>query len=727
MPLRPEDPALRPPGESGPYGDARARELATLRETVRVFELIAAHNEMIAEQYRQLGRSRFFPLAVLLLKVDNVAERFLRRRLGHVPAPQLPSADEIVAREGGVAKESATPLDDPHAQRAGPGRLATVVKGYRLLRHSLAVLGRGHSGAGPSSQYEANPYGQWTETFVQMDDALRNRLLRRVGLIGHQPLVSIVMATYNTDHGFLEKAIESVLAQIYGNFELLVSDDCSPDPGVRRLVERYAARDRRVRLITRPENGGISAATNSAITEAKGEWVTFMDHDDTIVEHALLHVVLAINARPSVALIYSDEDKINEREQLFMPYFKSDFDPLLLLGQNYVCHLTSVRRDLIERVGPLRTEFDGAQDWDLVMRVSEVVAREDIVHIPHVLYHWRSHGGSTSKTSAAKPWALDAGRRAVADALARRGVRAHVAEVAGTGFAEVRFSLPETAPKVSVIVPTRDGALLERCVDSVLERTVYPDYEVVIIDNGSVKPSRLQYFEGVDDRVRVLRDESPFNYSALHNRAVPQCRGDVLLLLNDDTEVLEGDWLEAMVAQLLQPGVGAVGAKLLYPDGRIQHAGVVLGPNALAGHAGQFRSSRDKGYFGRLALASEFQACTAACLAVRRTTWDRLGGFDEDLRVAWNDIDFCLRVRAGGEQVTYTPRAQLIHHESLSRGSDQSGPAFARFMEEIQQMRDRWGLEILRDPYYNPNLSLGHAMFELAYPPRVSPWYTGIE
>ena len=720
MPLLPEDAAPGAGGDPALVGADHAAELVRLRETVRVFELTSAHNEMVAEQYRQLGRSRLFPLAVLLLKVDNVLERRLRRALGRTPAPAAPRPGDALSPGADLPESSGAPARGP---RVGP----TLAKGARLLAHSLAVLTRGSGVAGPAGQYEADPYAQWTEAFTRIDDEARERLHRRLALLTSRPRLSVVMAAYNTRADFLEKAIESVLAQIYPDFELVIADDASPDATVREVIARYAARDERVRLVTRPQNGGISAATNSAIAAATGEWLVFMDHDDTLEEYALLHVVLAMAEHPAGVLFYSDEDKIDERDRLFMPYFKSDFDPLLLLGQNYVCHLTTVRRDLVEGLGGLRSEFDGAQDWDLVLRVAETVAREAIVHVPLVLYHWRSHEGSTSRSSQAKPWALDAGRRCVAAALERRGVDADVAEVEGTGFAEVRFALPATAPLVSIMIPTRDGKYLERCLESLLGATTYPNVEVVVIDNGSVQRSTADLLARLGDRVRVVRDDSEFNYSALHNRAVPATRGEVLVLLNDDTEVLDGGWLEAMVAQLLQPGVGAVGAKLVYPDGRIQHAGVLLGPNALAGHVGQFRSRHDKGYFGRTALASEFQACTAACLAVRRETWERLGGLDENLRVAFNDIDFCLRIQEGGERVTYTPRAELVHHESVSRGHDQSGPNFVRFMGEVLWMRDRWGLQIIHDPYYNPNLSRGHALFELAYPPRVSPWYTGIE
>ena len=394
---------------------------------------------------------------------------------------------------------------------------------------------------------------------------MRNHLKRRIELINPRPLMSIVMASYNPDHRFFKEAIDSVLDQYYENFELLIADDCSPDAEVRAIVETYAKKDSRVRLVRRETNGGISAATNSAIAQATGDWLVFMDHDDTLVPHALLHVVLAIQEHPQATLIYSDEDKINEANEPFTPYFKSDFDPLLLLGQNYVSHLTTIRRDLVAEVGGLRSEFDGSQDWDLVLRVTERVPRSSIIHIPHVLYHWRSHAGSTSLATEAKPWAVDAGRRAVADALERRGVKGEVRRVPGSGFNRVVFALPENPPLVSVLIPTRDGKYLADCLQSLLDKTTYPNFEVVVIDNGSVKPFTQAMFHVLSDKITVVRDDSPFNYSALHNRAVPSCEGDILLLLNDDTEIIDGDWMTHMVAQLLQPGVGAVGAKLALP------------------------------------------------------------------------------------------------------------------------------------------------------------------
>ena len=712
-----EDDSGAPISQTHQAHTLRANEVTVLREMNKVYELESAHNQHIAAQFRPITASRWYPLMILIIKATNVLENGVRRRLGRAPLQAGPTAAPAPA-----------PAPAPSVRVAGKWeiRFDLLKRGTRLFIHALKVLIKGNSGR-QSPRLEANGYAAWVLQYRAMTDENRGHLRRRLVLMENRPTFSIVMATYNTDHAFLREAIDSVLAQIYPNFELIIADDCSPDAAVRAIVAEYAARDERVKLVTRETNGNISAATNSAIAQATGDWLVFMDHDDTIVEYALLHVALAIEEHPNATLLYSDEDKLNEAHEVFMPYFKSDFDPLLLLGQNYVCHLTTVRRALVNELGGLRSEFDGAQDWDMVLRVSEIVDRSTIIHIPHVLYHWRSHIGSTSQTSEAKPWALTAGRRAVADALARRGVSGDVREVAGTGFADVFFDLPAEPPLVSIMIPTRDGVYLEDCVRSVLADTTYPAFEIVIIDNGSVKPETLAFFDSLDERVTVVRDDRPFNYSALHNGAVSACRGEVLCLLNDDTTVITPDWLSAMVAQLWQPGVGLVGAKLIYPDGRVQHAGVILGPQGLATHVNQFHDKTDHGYFGRTSLASEFQACTAACIVVRRSTWDEVGGLDEALQVAFNDIDFCLRVQRTGLKVTYTPHAQLVHYESVSRGLDTEGEKYRRFMREILMIRDRWGLEIARDPYYNPNLALQHGAFQLAYPPRTSPWYTGIE
>src|ERR1035437_4745725 len=478
----------------------RSNEVTVLREIVKIYELEAANNEIVAAQFREITDSRLYPLAVLVLKVSNVVERWVRRRLhrppmvsqfaGPPPAPTpepapIPPIDPRLILVGLEEEE----FDDANLPMVGSEeieiipqkprspRMIKLQRGWVILKHSIKVAIIGNGKGRTSPRLEANPYFAWTLAYRLENEDVRNHLKRRIALINPQPLMSIVMASYNPDHRFFREAIDSVLDQYYENFELLIADDCSPDAEVRAIVEEYATKDSRVRLVRREANGGISAATNSAIGAATGDWLVFMDHDDTLVPHALLHVILSIQEHPQATLIYSDEDKINEANEPFTPYFKSDFDPLLLLGQNYVSHLTTVRRDLVAAVGGLRTEFDGSQDWDLVLRITERVGRNTIFHIPHVLYHWRSHAGSTSLATAAKPWALDAGRRAVADALDRRGVKGEVRRLPGSGFNRVIYELPENPPLVSVLIPTRDGKYLGDCLQSLLDKTTYPNLD----------------------------------------------------------------------------------------------------------------------------------------------------------------------------------------------------------------------------------------------------------
>jgi GT2 family glycosyltransferase len=427
---------------------------------------------------------------------------------------------------------------------------------------------------------------------------------------------------------------------------------------------------------------------------------------------------LALAGRPEVGMLYTDEDKIDVDGHRQAPYFKPDFDPLLLLGQNYLGHLIFYRHDLVKEVGGYRVGFEGSQDWDLSLRVSELLSAEQVVHLPRVLYHWRAHPGSTAGAMSAKPYATLAGRRAVVDHLARQRQSGDVITNPATGWHRIKWHLPSQAPKVSIIVPTRDGRLLSRCLDSVFRLTAYPNYEIVVIDNGSLGRGTLDYLRAQEHLVRVIRDERPFNYSALNNFAASRSDGDVLCLLNDDCEVTSTEWLDELVGQLSQDGVGAVGAKLLYPDGRIQHAGVVLGLDGVAGHVHRLSDRMASGHGGRLHLAQSFSAVTAACMVVRREAWEQVGGLDaENLPVAFNDVDLCLRIREAGWRIVWSPFAEMIHHESVTRGED-TGDKAERFARECAYMKTRWDKELRCDPAYNPNLSLQSEGWELAFPPR---------
>lgn len=531
------------------------------------------------------------------------------------------------------------------------------------------------------------------------------------------PRISVIVPTYETDPAHLRAAIDSVLEQSYPHVELCIADDASKNPEVRRILGDYAAKSPRVRVHYRSENGHICRASNDALALVTGQYVALLDHDDLLAEHALLRVARAIQEHPEAILFYGDEDKLGADGARREPHFKSQFNPDLLLSQAYMGHLVVARASEVCAVGGFRPGFEGSQDHDLLLRLSERCEREEIVHIPFVLYHWRKSEGSTAERPDAKSYAADAGRRAVQEALERRGQTAEVehAPLVPHGY-RVRFSLPSSPPLVSLIIPTRDAPeLLRLSVGSLLERTSYPNFELVIIDNGSVLPETFAYFDAAkeDARVRVARDDRPFNYSALNNRGAREARGELLALLNNDVEIIHGDWLDEMVSHALRPEIGCVGAKLLYPDDRIQHAGVITGIGGVAGHAHKYLHKDEHGYHSRLRLTHNLSAVTAACMLVRRSIFEQVGGLDEELAVAFNDVDFCLKVRAAGYRNLFTPYAVLYHHESATRGKEESDAAQERHAREARLMKERWGHTLRQDPYYSPHLSLEHEDFSV--------------
>ena len=529
-------------------------------------------------------------------------------------------------------------------------------------------------------------------------------------------LVSVVMPTYNTREDLLRAAIESVLHQVYPHWELCIADDASTQPHVRHVIEEYAGRDSRIKACFRTRNGHIAAASNSALELATGEFAAFLDHDDALHPLALHYVAEAINRHPGCELLYSDEDKLGQDGIRRDPYFKCDLNPELLLAHNLICHLATYRLQRLREVGGLREGYEGAQDYDLALRMIDRVGPGKVVHIPHVLYHWRIGEGSTALSTDEKPYAQIAAQKGIADHLARCGLRGRVVNAPeAPGMNRVVFDLPALVPKVTIIVPTRDRLdLLRMCVESVLSRTTYPDYELLIVDNGSVEPATLQFLRQLPaGHCRVIRDESPFNFAALNNLAARAARGEFLCLLNNDIEVLTPEWLEEMMRFGLQEGVGAVGARLWFPDGRLQHGGVILGIGGVAGHSHKGLPRGNSGYFGRAVLHHRVSAVTAACLLVRKSTYLSVGGLDEKLQVAFNDIDFCLRVREEGLHNVWTPYAELIHHESATRGYETTPEKKSRFEGEVRLMQARWRDALLHDPAYSVNLSLEHEDFSL--------------
>jgi glycosyltransferase involved in cell wall biosynthesis len=543
---------------------------------------------------------------------------------------------------------------------------------------------------------------------------------RTVPPAGERPLFSVVVPVYRPPLWALVRCVASVLDQEFPSFELCLCDDGSADEELTRCLGQAAALDPRVRVTARASNCGISAATNAAIGISTGEFVVFLDNDDELTPHALRSIAAAIRAEPSVDLLYSDEDKIDVWGRLHTPAFKPGWSPDTLLSCAYMCHLLVVRASLVAALGGLRSDYDGSQDYDLMLRASE--RARDIVHVPDVLYHWRTMPSSAASGDAAvKPWAYEAGRRALVDAMERRGEPAEVAgDAAILGTYRVRRLVPAGLHRVSVIVPFRDEpSLLTQCVDSVLEAPGFDDIELCLIDNGSVLPETRVLLDELasDPRVVLLEEPGPFNWSALNNAAVAHASGDLLLFMNNDVEATTAGWMGAMVEHAQRPGIGAVGARLLYPNRTIQHAGIVLGMGGIAAHVLQDLPEDLTGYLNWAFMVRNCLAVTGACLMTRREVFDELCGFAEDLPIAFNDVDFCMRIAESGRFVVYTPFAELVHHESRTRGHADDAVEFPRFLH-------RWRTKLAAgDPYYHPSLTLWRQHCTLATPEEEEKWH----
>jgi glycosyltransferase involved in cell wall biosynthesis len=541
-------------------------------------------------------------------------------------------------------------------------------------------------------------------------------------------LVSILLPTYNTPETWLRRCLDSVLAQTWSNWELCVADDASTEPQVRAVLQEYAARDHRIRVVWRERNGHISATSNSALALARGEWVALLDHDDELHPAALAIMLEACSRHPEWQMAYSDEDKIDDEGRRYDPYFKPDWNYDLLLGQNCISHLGVYRRELLHAVGGFREGLEGSQDWDLALRCCERLAPGQVGHVPVVLYHWRAVEGSTARGISQKDYAHAAGRRALSEHLARLGERAEVLDIDGApGMFRIHRLLPDALPRVSIVIPTRDqAALLRQCVESILQRSTYANYEIVLVDNQSSEPEALACLQELSThpRVRVLEHDHPFNYSTINNEAVASCTGELVCLLNNDIEIITPGWLEELAGHALRPKVGAVGAMLYYPDDTIQHAGVVTGVHGVAAHPYCGMPRGYPGLMSRARLTQSMSAVTAACLMIRRGVYLEVGGLDESLQVAFNDVDFCLRLRERGYTNVWTPFAEMYHHESASRGQEDTSEKKRRFAGEVASMRERWGASLEADPAYSPNFTLTGAPFTLSFPPRK--WSTAV-
>lgn len=554
----------------------------------------------------------------------------------------------------------------------------------------------------------ASEYDRWIHEFERPDDEVIELKLMSVQT---RPLISVLMPVYNTDPAELTAAIQSVLDQSYTNWELCVADDCSSKPEVREILDSFARQDSRIKVDYRAERGGISRTCNAAWQMASGDYVCFLDHDDTLAPHALAYVCEALDKNPEADMLYSDEDKIDQRGKRFDPFFKPDWSPDLLLSENYICHLLVLRQDLASRIGRLNPERDGSQDYDLVLRASGQA--ENIQHIPRVLYHWRTSEFSTATTIENKQYALDSARKALERYCQDIPEKPGVEPGAAVGRWRVRYPIPQ-GTQVSIIIASGGKVdVLRDNFDSIFGKTTYPDFEVVVIDNShqNAISALVRDWQRRHANLRYLDwRNKPFNYSAINNAAARECESPVLLFLNDDTSVINGEWLEAMVELAMRREVGAVGPKLHYPDGRIQHAGVILGLYDNCGHAFKGLEGDISHYFDFSDIIRNVSAVTGACLMTRADVFWQVGGFDEGrFAVAFNDIDLSLKIGSAGYRVLYTPHAQLYHYEAFSKTSRDLIP----HPEEVAAMRSKWDKVIAHDPYYSPNLTRNEEDYSL--------------
>ncbi len=576
-----------------------------------------------------------------------------------------------------------------------------------------------------SGKYDRNDYDEWIRRYDTLTDETRVTMRTRIDAFSRRPLISILMPTYNPQPRWLIEAIESVRNQIYPDWELCAADDASTDAGVRELLQRYADNDSRIKVVFRKINGHISAASNSALELAKGEYIALLDNDDLLPEQALFWVADAIVTNPSAEVIYSDEDKIDQSGRRYDPYFKPDWNPDLFLSQNMVSHLGVYRTDLVRDLGGFREGYEGSQDYDLALRCIEKIAPQQIVHIPRVLYHWRSHPGSTAQAGSEKSYALSAGARALSDHLSRTDVSAKV-ELLNFGMYRVRYTIPSPAPMVSLIIPKRnDLNLIKQCVESILAKTIYKNYEIVIVDTNPDDADSSTYFARLSEnkRIQVIHLKTPFNFSASNNVAIHQARGEYIGLIGDDIEVISPEWLDEMISLAIQPGVGAVGARLWYPNDTLEHGGCITGIQGVVGHSHRYLPRGSFGYFARAQVIQTLSVVTAACLVIKKRIYQEAGGLDEtNLKVAFTDVDFCLRVREAGFRNVWTPYAELYHHESGMRKSDDAGKMELHLKNDMLYMQKRWGTLIFKDPAYSPNLTLDREDFSYAWPPRIDPF-----
>ena len=573
----------------------------------------------------------------------------------------------------------------------------TIRKGFRYMKHygPKEFWIRLHERFEP----EEVPYGPWYRAYIPTEETLETQRKQK---FDYSPLISIAVPAYQTPVEFLRQMIESLIVQTYSNWELCIVNASPDNEEMQKVLAEYSAGDSRVRFCNLKENLGIAENTNRAFAMAKGEFVGLLDHDDLLAPNALYETVKILQDHPQADALYTDEDKVTtELDEHFQPHLKPDFNLDLLRSNNYICHFFVVRKSIVEKAGGFRKEFDGAQDYDFIFRCTEKAG--EVLHVPEILYHWRTHKASTADNPASKMYAFEAGKRAIEAHLERTGTKGEVSHTQDLGFYRVKYPV-QGKPLVSVIIPNKDEKeTLQTCLEMLEKNTGYQNFEIIIVENNSTTDEIFRYYKELSGnrKIHLLRWGKEFNYSAAH------AKGEYLLFLNNDVKSINPDWLEEMLGVCQRPEVGGVGAKLIYPDNTIQHAGCVIGMGGIAGHMFVDMPADRTGYLHKASLLQDMSAVTAACLLMKKEVFEQAGGFTEELAVAFNDVDLCLKVRKNGYLIVYDPYAKLYHMESKTRGAEDSKEKVRRFQTEIEYMRCHW-IDILKngDPCYNKNLSL---------------------
>ncbi|MCQ8277823.1 glycosyltransferase [Acetobacteraceae bacterium KSS8] len=590
----------------------------------------------------------------------------------------------------------------------------------RLRREIISLL--------PSQGYHLGDYDRWARRYyenLRARVAAERQLLKQAGKLPEEPFVTVMVPTYKPLLSDFVAAVESVIAQTYQNWELVIVDDGSKSQEVSDRIDAFCAQDKRIRCIRSKKNVGIAKATNISMDAALGEWTVFFDHDDVLVDVAL-EVMIRTAQRTGAKLLYSDEDKIDQAGYFLEPNFKPDWNYRYVLGCNYVCHLTVIETATMREVGLLKKEYDGAQDHDFILRCSEVLEPSQIVHVPELLYHWRITPNSTAADVSKKGYAVDAGVRAVSDHLKRKGQVAKVSSINGLTIYGVEW-IPQSQPKVSIIIPFRDQIETTRkCIDYIRDNTDYPNYEIILVNNWSTSTEASRFSKEIKDRpnVRVLDVIEDFNYSRLNNLATAESDAEYYVFMNNDVFIEDETWLNRILGEAMSDErIGIVGGKFLYPNKTVQHAGVIVGTHGVAAHIHLGIPHDDYGYIGRARLSQDMVAVTAACMLIKADVFKEVGGFDEEhLKVAYNDVDLCLKVYESGRRVVWCADFVAWHHESLSRGSDMRPDQEARFFREQQTMYQRWGDKpfFRNDPFFNPNFSrVDRLFYDLEDPARI--------